>query len=314
VNGRVLYIAGTGRSGSTLLARILDGSDGVFAGGELRYVWQRGFLEDRLCGCGEPFSKCPFWTEVIDRGFGGAAHIDAQSIVAEQRALTRLRQVPRILTTGGGAVSAEYLRTLSKLYRAIAEVSGCELIVDSSKLPSYGFVVGQVPGLDVRFAHLIRDPRGAAYSWTRTKALPDANGAMQQMSVLKSSSLWLAWNGSARALFGDRSRYRVVRYEDLIARPREVVDQILSFAGHTAESTPFVGERTVSLERSHTVAGNPDRLQAGNVELRADEVWTTALGRPQRALVTAITTPLLGHFNYPFAVKSGPLRDLTVPQ
>jgi hypothetical protein len=277
-------------------------------------VWQRGLLEDRVCGCGETFSRCAFWTEVIDRGFGGPAHIDAQSIVAEQRTLTRLRQLPRMLTTGGGAVSAEYLRALSKLYRAIAEVSGCELIIDSSKLPSYGSLVGQVPGLDVRFVHLVRDPRGAAYSWTRAKALPDANGAMQRMSVLKSSSLWLAWNGTARALFGDRSRYRVARYEDLVARPREVVDEILSFAGHSPESTPFVGERTVSLERSHTVAGNPNRLEAGNVELRADEAWTTALGRSRQALVTAITTPLLGRFDYPLMVKSGPLRDLTVPQ
>ncbi|MBV8982284.1 MAG: hypothetical protein JO086_15385, partial [Acidimicrobiia bacterium] len=142
----------------------------------------------------------------------------------------------------------------------------------------------------------------------------DANGAMQQMSVLKSSSLWLAWNGTARALFGDGSRYQVVRYEDLIARPREVVDEILAFAGHSPDSTPFVGERTVSLERSHTVAGNPNRLQAGEVELRADEAWTTALGRSRRALVTAITTPLLGRFDYPLMVKSGPLRDLTVPQ
>ncbi|MBV8982736.1 MAG: sulfotransferase, partial [Acidimicrobiia bacterium] len=172
---RVLYIAGTGRSGSTLLARILHASGGVFAGGELRYVWQRGVLEDRLCGCGERFSRCPFWTDVIDRGFGGPAHVDAQKVVAEQRALTRLRQVPKILTTGGGGVSGEYLHTLSKLYSAIAQVSGCELIVDSSKLPSYGCVLGQVPGLDVRFVHLVRDPRGAAYSWTRAKALPDAN-------------------------------------------------------------------------------------------------------------------------------------------
>src|SRR5205814_5658195 len=110
---RVLYLAGTGRSGSTLLARILDRADGVFAAGELRYVWQRGVLEDRLCGCGEPFSSCPFWTEVMDRAFGGRNQVDAQQVIADQRALTRLRQVPRILTTGGRAAPGDYLSTLS---------------------------------------------------------------------------------------------------------------------------------------------------------------------------------------------------------
>ena len=142
---RVLYMGGTGRSGSTLLARILDRVDGVFAAGELRYVWQRGVLEDRLCGCGEPFSACPFWTEVMDRAFGGRDAVDAHEVIAEQRALTRLRQVPRILTTGGRAAPGAYLRVLSALYRAVADVSGCELVVDSSKLPSYGFVLAQVP-------------------------------------------------------------------------------------------------------------------------------------------------------------------------
>ncbi|MBV9412189.1 MAG: sulfotransferase, partial [Acidimicrobiia bacterium] len=148
---RVLYVAGTGRSGSTLLARILDRADGVFAAGELRYVWQRGVVEDRLCGCGETFSECPFWNEVMDRAFGGSGGVDAHQILEHQRVLTRLRQVPRILTTGGRPASAEYLRNLSRLYGAVADVSGCELVVDSSKLPSYGFVLGQVPDLDVRF-------------------------------------------------------------------------------------------------------------------------------------------------------------------
>jgi hypothetical protein len=314
LNTRVLYVAGTGRSGSTLLARILDRAEGVFAAGELRYVWQRGLLEDRLCGCGTPFSECPFWTEVMARAFGGGHDLDARRIVTDQRALTRLRQVPRILTTGGSPAPADYLRTLSRLYRAVAEVSGSDLVVDSSKLPSYGFVLAQVPDLDVRVVHLVRDPRGAAYSWSRTKAQPEDGGAMQRMSVLKSSSLWLAWNASAPALFRDPSRYCLVRYEDLVARPRDLVDEILGFAGHAGNGTPFVGDRTVSLERSHTVAGNPNRLEAGRVELREDQAWTTAMGRSRRALVTAVTTPLLGRFDYPRVVKNGPLRDLTVPQ
>ena len=309
---RVLYVAGTGRSGSTLLARILDRADGVFAAGELRYVWQRGLVEDRLCGCGEPFSRCPFWQAVMQRAYGGRP-LDARAVIATQRALTRLRQVPRILTVGGPEAPAGYLETLSRLYRAVAEVSGCEVVVDSSKLPSYGFVLAQVPGLDVRVVHLVRDPRGAAHSWRSPKPQPDGGG-MQRMSVLKSSSLWLAWNASAPVLFRGRAGYLSVRYEDLVARPRDVVEEILAFTDRPGDDTPIVGERTVSLGRSHTVAGNPNRLESGPVQLREDQTWTTALGRPQRVLVTAMTTPLLGRFDYPLVVKAGPLRDLTVPQ
>src|SRR3954471_11974980 len=95
---RVLYVAGTGRSGSTLLARILDRADGVFAAGEVRYLWQRGLVEDRLCGCGERFTECPFWSDVLERAFGAQGPVDARRVMAEQRAVTRLRHVPRLLT------------------------------------------------------------------------------------------------------------------------------------------------------------------------------------------------------------------------
>jgi hypothetical protein len=126
---------------------------------------------------------------------------------------------------------------------------------------------------------------------------------MQRMSVLKSASLWLAWNASAPAMFRDPSRYRVIRYEDLVDRPRDVIDQILTFVGCEGNGTPFVGERTVSLGRSHTVAGNPNRLDFGRVEVREDQTWTTALGRSRQALVTAVTTPLLGRFDYPMSLR-----------
>jgi hypothetical protein len=314
VTHRVLYVAGTGRSGSTLLARILDRAEGVFAAGEVRYLWQRGLLEDRLCGCGERFSECPFWSDVLERAFGARGSVDAQRVMADQRAVTRLRHVPKLLAQKTAGVPSAYLDQLSRLYRAVAEVSGCELVVDSSKLPSYGYVLRGVAGLDVRIVHLVRDPRGAAYSWARSKARTDSAGSMQQMSILKSSSLWLAWNASAPRLFDNGTPYSVVRYEDLVASPRQVVDDILRFAGHRGDGAPFVGERTVALGRSHTVAGNPNRLEAGQIELREDQAWTTALARPKRALVTAVTTPLLGRFDYPLVVKQGPLRDLTVPQ
>ena len=61
----VLYIAGTGRSGSTVLAAILGEVEGVFAAGEVRYLWQRGLVEGRLCGCGVPVAECPLWSAVL---------------------------------------------------------------------------------------------------------------------------------------------------------------------------------------------------------------------------------------------------------
>ena len=65
---KILYIVGFPRSGSTLLDRLIAANGGLLSAGEVRRVWERGLLGDELCGCGQPFSACPFWTRVIEIG------------------------------------------------------------------------------------------------------------------------------------------------------------------------------------------------------------------------------------------------------
>ena len=63
---RLLFVAGAGRSGTTILNTILGQVPGMVAVGEVRYIWERAFGENHRCGCGEPFARCPFWSDVID--------------------------------------------------------------------------------------------------------------------------------------------------------------------------------------------------------------------------------------------------------
>ena len=59
----VLLIGGTGRSGSTLLDRLLGELPGFAAVGEVRYTWSEALADNRYCGCGARFLDCPFWSE-----------------------------------------------------------------------------------------------------------------------------------------------------------------------------------------------------------------------------------------------------------
>lgn len=45
---RVLYIVGSGRSGSTIIGNILGRIEGFSHVGELRYIWDRNIIESRL--------------------------------------------------------------------------------------------------------------------------------------------------------------------------------------------------------------------------------------------------------------------------
>src|ERR1017187_271195 len=134
----VLYIAGTGRSGSTLLASVLGEVEGVFAAGEVRYLWQRGLVEGRLCGCGVPVRECPSWGAILEAAAGPGAETRPEAMVDHLRHTGRVRYLPDALVGKGlprlgarSAASEAVWATLSLLYPAIAQVNAIRVVVDS---------------------------------------------------------------------------------------------------------------------------------------------------------------------------------------
>ena len=309
---KVLYIAGSGRSGSTVLDNILGQLDGFFSVGELRYIWERGLIEDRTCGCGEPVRECPFWRAALAAAFGDPATVDPRRMVALQQEGMRVRHVPQMIGDRSGrrlvARMGEYPATMNALYRGIRSASGARVIVDSSKLPAHGHVVSRLPDVDLRVVHLIRDPRATAYSWLRRKAAPDRReGVMQQQSPLHATALWDVWNWTAERLWsGDPSRYLRLRYEDFVRCPRPVVERVVAFLQEPTGELPFVDETTVRLAPTHTVAGNPSRFLTGDVALRPDDEWRTKMSSGQRRLVTVVARPLLRRYGYEPRPRNGP--------
>ncbi len=304
---KVLYVAGWGRSGSTILTNILGQIDGFVSVGEINFMWKHGLIENRLCGCGAPFRECEHWTEALNGAFGGPGGVDPYRMVRFQEAGVRTRHVPLMLTSWGRRYLrsrlSEYLSNLERLYRAILNSSGSRVIVDSSKFPSYGYTLGMVPNVEMYVVHLVRDPRAVSYSWLKKKLQPDKEdglGYMHRFDPVKSSLMWDAWNLFTEMLWRrSTKRYMRVRYEDFVRRPRETVERILEMVGERAPRLPFAGEREAELGISHTISGNPNRFRTGTVELRPDDEWKGRMRVRDKALVTALTLPVMLRHRYP---------------
>ena len=172
----ILYVAGTGRSGSTLLDLMLGSIPGVLSLGEFWRVWLLIWENNWFCGCGEPLQACPFWCEAIDRAFGGPGgvpalqHREAEASLRSRRALPQV-MFPALLGRQRPAWEAA-MADRRRLYRAAAETAGVRLLVDSSKSPAYAHVLRRMPGVRVRTVHLVRDSRAVAFSWSRVKKYP----------------------------------------------------------------------------------------------------------------------------------------------
>jgi sulfotransferase family protein len=302
---RVLYIVGAGRSGSTILENILGQVPGFFAGGELRYIWERNFADNRLCGCGKAFHDCECWSEIIRRGFGGFEKVDYEGMSRAFLRLTRTRHWPRLILgqyrQDTSPQMQDYLEQLQKLYRAIQDTTGCKVILDSSKFPSYALVLSRLPGVELSILHLVRDARAVAYSWRRRKAQPDSEKVryMEQLSPSYSSLLWDTWNLAAQFSWGKQPNYMRVRYEDFVQQPKRTVSEIISFMGEPPVGLAFQDDHTALLQPNHTVSGNPVRFNSGAVRLQLDSEWETNMKRSSRLVVTALTWPLLVRYGYP---------------
>ncbi len=313
---KVVSIIGGTRSGSTIIDNILGEYDGFFSAGELHYLWERGLLQSRRCGCGRELRECEVWSRVIDRMFEDPqlSSAGAAGVVLLQRRAVRTRHTTKLLRSASegeekDAYVRDYAHAAKRLYTSIAEVTGSRVIVDSSKRPSDAALVRLLTGITSYVVHLVRDPRAVAFSWLRKKMEFDSEAAthMPQHGSLYSSVRWLGTNAMADVVRVREplGRALLVRYEDFVAQPRKVIDQIVGAVGEPTEPSAFVNERTVMLGPNHTVSGNPSRFSTGIVQLREDCDWRHELGNGNRFIATAVSMPLLHHYGYSIRTRIG---------
>ncbi|WP_370618059.1 glycosyltransferase [Mumia qirimensis] len=303
----VLYVGGLGRSGSTLLERSVAQLPGVCGLGETVYMWERGLVNDERCGCGQPFSACGFWTAVGDAAFGGWENVDAERLATLARTVDDVKHVPRMFLGRGGRQFAEaaeeYVSFYERLYAGVRDVTGCEVIVDSSKITSLAYLLNRSQRVDLRMVHILRDPRAVAYAWTKVVRRPEITGSTAYMPRYSPAYMGCLYSGHHVLLEALRLRgvpTMNLRYEDFADEPLPAVRAVAEFAGLTWDRDAVFGadDHTLDLGTVHTASGNPSRFQTGEVAVRRDESWRRAMPRRQQLVVSALTAPLALAYGY----------------
>jgi hypothetical protein len=292
---KVLYILGTQRGGSTIAGRLVGALPGFAYGGEMRRLWERGLDPDVRCGCGADHATCPVWSVALPVALEGAEKAQAR---AWQRAAAPDRRsglsLLGLLRRGRVDAADDYTALMARLYTAFGEASGARVVVDGSKLPADAFIALATD--DAYVLHLVRDPRGVAYSLVRRA---HRRAPVHGTLMVKAAALWAGRNVAASAIRrvnGDDARFMTLRYEDLVADPQAALTRVAAFVGEAA--APVVSaDNKVVLPTAHTPTGN-GQFVGETVALTEDRAWTTALGRADRALVSALTAPLRRRFGY----------------
>lgn len=296
----VIYISGEGRSGSTLLDRILGTLEGVSSFNEIYELWGHGFLKNGKCACGQEIKACSFWAkvsaEVIEK------HGRPEQLLKLQDDVDHSRHLLKIITGISSPAFCNKLNAhkevLNTLYQSLAKNSGNNIIVDSSKLPSRALILSQIPGIKVYVIHLVRDVRGVIHSWNKQKWDPSTGGYLRRYRPGRTLMAWVVRN-LLTELLAKRMFYLRLNYEDWVQRPKSVIQETVDLLEPTAgKILPFESENEIQLGPIHSVRGNPDRFVSGLSKIQLDDVWTHKLDKNTERLARLFSFPLLKRYGY----------------
>ena len=313
---RILYVAGVPRTGSTVLGEVLGAIPGVVFVGELNFFWRR-FARAEVCSCGQPLPGCSFWSAVVREAYGGLADGQAARLAELERHVLRrqfaLTLAPAAWPVPKASLAGQMLAERARLYRAIGRLTGARWIVDGGKEPIFGALLARADADAVATIHLVRDPRGVAYSWQKLIPSDSEPGDMPRKAAARTAVDWVLQNLLVQLGLQRLSTVYVrVRYEDLASRPEHVLGQISLATGLTiAASVAAHGIVSPPTSEHHLVAGNPGvrRTATSGLQLRPDEAWRTRLPLREQRLVAAVCGALMTAYGYPLRTA----REVTRP-
>jgi hypothetical protein len=256
---KVLYIAGYGRSGSTVLDVVLGNHADLVSVGEATYLVDEWDSSGRHCACGRPYRECPFWNDLPD----------AVSLTSDTgAAIRRVEQRSSALSVLFNAVSAEtrarYRKFQQRLFGYVSARAGASVVVDSSKSARDAalrfYTLAAVADLDVYVLHLVRNGRATVASCLKgSNWALEGHRAPPALPGLRAAAGWTLANVGTMALarrYVPPDRYLRVRFEELTARPAAVLERIGRFIDIDACALVDRVDQGRPFDVGHNVGGN----------------------------------------------------------
>lgn len=257
----VVYITSRGHSGSTLLSLLLGGHPKIVSGGELKMLINPN-ADRKLCSCHfvAP-GQCPFWSQV-QRHIMASVGVPLDELV--------------LMEEGDDET---FFRHNQALFMAIAEVSGCSVIVDSSKslmrLSRLLQATSDGCCFNVYPIHLHRGPLGFVNSCRK-----------KGQTLLSAAERHSREFFRTREFLGDKP-HLFVSYEKLAGQTRTSLRHVMNWIGLPFEESQL--HWRLGIRRD--IGGNRMRMGRSAV-VKVDQSWKRDLGPLQILKLTLLTLPI----------------------
>lgn len=256
----ILYIAGNGHSGSTLLDIIIGSSntDKIFSAGELTFITRESIFNE-VCSCGDKINSCEVWSEVL-KTWEDNRTITYQEYVALWKKYDRNKKFLTVLFNDlfPSKDFKAYCENTLSFFKAIQTVTGKSIIVDSSKAAPRIAMLSRISELKV--LHICRDFTGILNSAKRNYPKNVYAGYETDLTQRNSYKTLMDWilNNLLVKVFTIRRNRQVIHYKKFV-NDEYCFSDILDISE--------VSNKENVIKSKHLLAGNAIRL---NPELRLD--------------------------------------------
>jgi hypothetical protein len=292
----LIYIAGDGRSGSTLLDMMLSGHTDIVSVGEChqlkayvtRDVRYYESVHEMICYCGSPLNECSFWQGVETQLGQPLDSLDLKPFFlrAESKKRPTIYIMKKIMWLLSNAIRPFYSNSVihklqngervgidsHKLYDAVAKISGCKYVLDSSKDLHRLYSVSKAAPMDVKVILLCRDFKGTIFSKVK-RGVPIFKAALQWKWTVRNMEYY------SRKL-NNHSILRV-KYEDICNNTEHEMRRICDFLGLEFQEK-ILRRNTAEL---HHLGGSPSKHVNGDDSIRIDTSYLDHLTGAQRTLL-----------------------------
>lgn len=247
---QVLYIMGTGRSGTTILEVLLTNNPGVTGCGEVTQIFRDGFLNDAQCACGNAFHRCEFWSRVRLE-----SALDKTNPEEFARLFHRYSWHARFPQLALNLDSQNDRRTFSQLnavlFSAVARIGAANIVVDSSKYAGRALALARCFPGKVRIVCITREPAGLLNAFEKTDVEHKPKSGL-------STLLYFIYAITCFRIVSWLQQENVfaIKYEDLKNDPETVLMQIEAWSGIDLSNSRKLLAHHQMLDVGHIVTGN----------------------------------------------------------
>ena len=257
---KIIYVIGSGRSGTTLLDILLGNQAGVFSGGELtRYALRHGVPT----GFDDQPERTAFW-RAFTQDFAADLDFDHTESLINDFEYYNLK---------GGLANrhrqAEYRQFWHAFFDALFDRIEERIVVDSSKYPKRALQLAQtLPGSEYELCYIYikRNPIGVVKSFAKTDVyIPPKHWLNANIYYFLSNLM------CERAVRTLRKQHSVISitYERLVSEPQRVLDELGEAVGVDFSALKRKVHNQESLVVGNLFEGNSMRVKQ-QIKLRRE--------------------------------------------